>query len=216
MKDAKVTVIRTNLPISLPIRKVKDAPLTLEVRGSHFNRAKAVYINETEVTTYTVVSAQLIVVEVPPLIRQKDIRQIQVVSENPIINKKNLIHFEMGNAIRSVSGFERLIQHFIKVLLQSPGSNAFRQGEGGGLLKLIGQNTITDGIPITTDIIDGINRTKAAIISRQNKLRNIPLNERLLNVNINGVSFGKDKTTVEVSITLTNMAGTSISTGIVL
>jgi len=213
MKDIKVISIRTNLPIALPVKKIKDNPLTLEIHGSRFNLANHVYINELEVA-FTIISNQIIVVKVPTNIKQQSISSIAVTTEIPVLNQKNLIHFEFGNAFRSLDGFQRLIQHFVKILLQAPGSNIFNKTEGGGLLSFIGQNTINNGVPITSDIMDGVIRTKNIIIARQNARQGIPLDERLLDASVDNVSFGADKTSVVLGITLRNMAGTSLSTSL--
>lgn len=215
MKDVKVTTIRIDLPIAFPVRQLRDNPLTLEIRGSRFNVAKFVYINDLAIPNFTIVNNNVIIVEVPSIIKRKDISSISVVSEKAIANQKHLIHFEFGSSFRSVSGLQRLVQHFVKELLQEPGSNAFDQDAGGGLLSMIGKSTVNDGVPATSDIIDGVNRVKNNIIKRQGKRNNIPLDERLLNVSINSVKF-KDKVSIELILTLTNMAGTTIDTALSL
>lgn len=215
MKDIKVISIRTSLPISFPVTKISDNPLTLEIRGSGFLRAKYVYLNDFFITTFSIISDQLITVEVPSILAQKDIKRIQVLSDSPVVNKKNALYFEMPDTIQSVEGFQRTIQHFVKLLMQTPGSNAFNINEGGGLLQIIGKNTVNEGVSVTTDVIDGINRTKEIIIAKQNKLKNIPLNERLMTVTINAVSI-KNKTDLLIELTLTNMSGTSLNASLSL
>lgn len=207
MKDIKVTSIRTYLPVIPPVFRISDKPPAIKIVGERFLEAKYVYLNEIQVDNFAIVSNKEIIAQIPELIKNQPITKVTVAAEAFKVQEENLIYFDLGSTYRSISGIQKLVQHFVKLLLQAPGTNIFNAFQGGGLLSMIGQQTITNGRSVVADVIDSINRTKTDIISIQNKNKRIPLEERLLDVSINNIYIGEDKVSLYVNLTLTSMSG---------
>ena len=211
MKELSVTSVRASLPIKGKITILSKDPIILAIYGEKFQQARFVFINDIELSTFNIISNTQIQITVPSILPLDQIKTISVLSELFVLDKTNLIYFDLGNTIKSLTGIQKLVQQFIKLLLQSPGTNLFNKDAGGGLLSMIGKNT--DGLtqPITSDIVDAVNRTKNYIIAKQSKNKRIPLDERLMDVSVNGISVGSDKVSVSVNLLLTNMTGRSYS-----
>ena len=211
MKELSVTSVRASLPIKGKITILPKDPIILAIYGEKFQQARFVFINDIELSTFNIISNTQIQITVPSILPLDQIKTISVLSELFVLDKTNLIYFDLGNTIKSLTGIQKLVQQFIKLLLQSPGTNLFNKDAGGGLLSMIGKNT--DGLtqPITSDIVDAVNRTKNYIIAKQSRNKRIPLDERLMDVSVNGISVGSDKVSVSVNLLLTNMTGRSSS-----
>ncbi len=213
MFDIRIAVIKDVLPY-YSAERVLDDPPTLEVKGKNFLRATAVFINEIQAPEMVIFSDTRLWVQIPPSKVSEVITSIMVISETLSPGKQSLIHFEL-NDFRVVSGVQKLAQYFIKLLLQSPGSDIFAKDVGGGLLKMIGQSDIlNNGKSVKSSILDAINRIKAYIINNQSSNTSIPLDERMLDVQVNGISFDGTKTEVTVNLTLTSMAGSQATTNL--
>ena len=211
MKELSVTSVRASLPIKGKITILSKDPIILAIYGEKFQQARFVFINDIELSTFNIISNTQIQITVPSILPLDQIKTISVLSELFVLDKTNLIYFDLGNTIKSLTGIQKLVQQFIKLLLQSPGTNLFNKDAGGGLLSMIGKNT--DGLtqPITSDIVDAVNRTNNYIIAKQSRNKRIPLDERLMDVSVNGISVGSDKVSVSVNLLLTNMTGRSYS-----
>jgi len=211
MKDLLVTSVRASLPIKGKVNIVSKNPVILNVYGDKFQQARFVFINDIEVPTFNIITNSQIQITVPSSIPLQQIKSISILSELFVLDKTNLIYFDLGNSVRSLTGIQKLVQQFIKLLLQAPGTNLFNKDAGGGLLNMIGKNTDGMSQPITSDIVDAVNRTKNYIIAKQSKNKRIPLDERLMDVAVNGISVGQDKVSVSVNLVLTNMTGRASS-----
>lgn len=211
MKDLLVTSVRASLPIKGKVDVLSNNPIILNIYGDKFQQARFVFINDIEITTFSIITNNQLQVVVPSTITLQQIKSISVLSELFVLDKTNLIYFDLGNTVRSLTGIQKLVQQFVKLLLQSPGTNLFNKDAGGGLLNMIGKNTDGMSQPITSDIVDSVNRTKNYIIAKQSKNKRIPLDERLMDVSVNGISVGQDKVSVSVNLILTNMTGRASS-----
>jgi hypothetical protein len=213
MIDIRVAIIKDILPY-VSAEKVLDDPPTLEIRGRNFLRATAVYMNNVKAPEMVIFSDEHLWAQIPRAQASEVITSLMVISETLSMGKQSLVHFEL-NDFRRVSGVQKLCQYFIKLLLQSPGSDIFAKDIGGGLLKMIGQNdAFNDGKSVRTAILDAINRVKSYIVKEQGPDGSIPLDERLLDITINGVSFDETRTEITVNITLTSMAGSQATTNL--
>lgn len=213
MLDIRIAVIKDILPY-YNAEKVIDDPPTLEIRGKDFTRATSVFINEIQAPEMVIFSDNRLWAQIPPSKVSEVITSLLVVSETLSPGKQSLVHFELDD-FRVVAGVQKLAQYFIKLLLQSPGTDIFAKDVGGGLLKMIGQSDIlNNGKSVKTSILDAINRIKSYITSNQVQNSSIPLDERLLDVQVNGISFDETKTEVTVNLTLTSMAGSQATTNL--
>ncbi len=212
MKDIKITNVSASLPVDPNISIVSDNPIIIKITGQKFIQAKTVFVNDQLIPNFIIESQTSILIPLPDSISLSNIKTVAVLTDKFEIGRGNIVYFQMSSSIRSLSGIQKLIQHFIKLLLQAPFSNLF-DSVGGGLLKLVGTNINgTSGEPALSEIIDAINRTKNYVQKKQASNKRIPLDEKLLNVTIEGISVGTDKQSINISLTVLNMLGQGATT----
>jgi len=187
MIDVQVIEVRD----VLPVKKVSIAegiePPTLVVDGLDFNSAHRVFINNIEATNVIVVSATRLAVEVPfELV--VNINSVTVISNRLTSTERSKITFGLSDQPKGVQGIERLIQKFIKVMLQSPKRDIWSPNVGGGLLDLVGKTFGKGGRGITAaasstlaaDMQIAVDRARRQIIAIQANAPNTSATERLL------------------------------------
>lgn len=208
MRDIKVLTIRDLLPIVKVEFVANFVPLSLTIIGEKMDQATTVYINDVEAPEFLVVSKNRLVAQVPGSEVRSVINKVAVVAEKPSADRSSLLHFEMAGTFRSFQGIERLVQHFCKLLLQSPGSDKFSPDEGGGLLKIVGRNVSRgDSKSLQAAVVTAVSRTRDQILSRQAKNSRIPSDERLLSATTEAVGFDVATTTLRARIALSAVSG---------
>jgi hypothetical protein len=208
VKDIKLLTIRDLLPIS-KVEFVRDfTPLSLAIIGEKMDQATTVYINDVEAPEFVVMSRNRIMAQVPSSEVLAIINKVVVVAEKPSADRSSLLHFEMLGTFRSLQGIERLVQHFCKLLLQSPGSDKFIPTEGGGLLKIVGRNVSkNDSKSLQASVVGAVSRTRDQILTRQATNSRIPSDERLLSATTEAVGYDAATTTLRARIALSAVSG---------
>lgn len=207
MKDIKVIAIKDILTVSRAERVVNFLPATIALTGLKFLQATEVTINDIPVPEFMIVSATRILAQVPDSQVNTSIRKVTVLATRPFPDRKSLLLFEAGE-IRSIQGLERLVQHFTKILIQTPGSDSFNPTEGGGVLSLVG--TVVgrkDSSALRASIVSAVGRARDQIVTRQSRTPQIPPDERLLRADAVGVGFDPNTSTLAARITLGVVSG---------
>jgi hypothetical protein len=215
MFDLKFLSIRDLLPVV----KVEFAqglvPLSVIVTGDKMNEASQVLINDVECPEFIVASPTRLIAQVPNSERNSTLRKIAVLAESPSVNRSSLLKFELGPSLKTISGLERLVQLFVKLLLQTPGSDKFDTTQGGGLLAAVGKNiSKNDNKSVQAMVVSAISRTRDQIVAMQAKNNRIPADERLLTAKTEAVGFDPNTTTVSASVSLTAVSGRQAVTNI--
>lgn len=208
MKDIKLLTIRDLLPVSKVEYVANFVPLSLTIYGEKLDQATTVYINDIEAPEFVVLSRSRIMAQVPSTEINDTIRKVMVVAEKPAVDRSSLLHFEMLKSFHSLDGIERLVQHFCKLLMQSPGSDKFSPNLGGGLLKIVGRNVSkNDSKSLQASVVGAVSRTRDQILSQQASNSRIPSDERLLTASTEAVGFDVSTTTLRARISLTAVSG---------
>jgi hypothetical protein len=184
------------------------SPLSLLITGEKLDQANEVYINDILAPEFVVLSSGRILAQVPSSERQTNLRKLAIVANVPSVNRKSLLHFEIGHSIKGIKGLEKLVQAFCKLLLQTPGTDRFRPNEGGGLLKLTGRNVSRgDSKNLQASVVGAVTRTRDQLLARQGANRRIPADERLLTASVEAVGFDTATTTLSARIALSAVSG---------
>jgi len=131
---------------------------------------------------------------------------VTVLAELPTRERASVIHLSLGRTFRPLKGLERLVQLFIKLLLQTPGSDKFNPERGGGLLRLAGPEML--GSPaLTTAVSMSVSRTKEQIYSLQRRVPRTPPDERLLDASPQAVGYDRDTTSLLVEVRILALSG---------
>ena len=208
MIDLKVLVIRDILPIVGAELAQGIAPLSIILTGQNFNEASQVLINDREAPEFIVVSPSRIIAQVPESETKSVIRKVAIVADKPSMQRNSLLHFEVGKSVKGLRGIERLVQLFCKILLQTPGSDKWDPGRGGGLLAVVGKNiSRNDSKSIQAAVVGSVGRTKEQILSAQAKNSRTPADERLLTAKLVAVGYDPNTTTVSARIALSAVSG---------
>jgi len=207
VKDIKVIAIKDILTITRVERVPNFSPATLSVHGLKFLQADEVLINDIPSPEFIIASGTKLLAQVPDSQVSSTIRRVSVFATRPFPDRKSLIRFEVGD-IRSMQGLERLIQHFAKMLIQTPGSDSFNPNEGGGILSLVG--TVVgrrDSSTLQSTVVSAVSRVRDQIVTKQGRIPQIPPDERLLRADTVAVGFDPNTSTLAARISIGAVSG---------
>lgn len=215
MDDLQTIEMRDILKIT-GVDFVPDSdPLTLLVRGMDFNNVFEVYINEVVSPSVVVSTNKLLLAQVPDSEVTAPIRSIVAVSSRLTKTDRSKIFFRLGDSPRSVSGFERLIQTFMKIMLQSTESDIFSPKVGGNLLQAVGKPI---GNPSATTLVSDFNlavsQARSQLLSIQVKDPSMDASERLAFAKVLHVRFVPSELALLGRIYIGNQAGHASAVGL--
>lgn len=206
MIDIKVLAIHDLLVVTgIEVAKIK--PLSLIILGQKLNEASRVFVNDIQAPEFIIASETRILAQVPDSEKNSPIRKISVIAEKPSTSRNSLLSFELGSSFSGLQGIERMVQAFVKLLLQTPGSDKFHPNRGGGLLTLIGRNVTRDGRALQTGVVSAVGRTRDQLVAIQSKNSRIPADERLLTAKTEAVGFNPNTTTLHARVELSATSG---------
>lgn len=209
MLDIRVLSAYTVIPFHsvAPIRGF--LPHSIMVSGDRFDKTSLVVYNGEEVKEFFVQSPSRMIVRIPESQLGKDISNMQVLSVVPISGINSVLTFEVPKPIISISGIDRLVQNWVMTFMTTPGSDIFDLSSGGGGKSLVGMNTGNDGNSVRIALVQAIIRTTAEIKSKQAGDSRIPFSERLLDADLENVTFDERASTLSARVSITNTVGES-------
>jgi hypothetical protein len=183
--------------------KVSRKGGTLTVQGTNLLSVTEILLNNYPVDVWVKVSDTLLLIEIPDFLQGVTIQNVSLYGK--AINLSTaVLSAELND--KPIEGFQKLIQRWVKYLLQAPNSNVFTPG-GGGLLDMVGRTTTDGGANIYSRVVDAVNVTNTLIFNEQtNQL--LPLAEKLLGATIIGITTPSPDEII-VSIKITNQAGSA-------
>lgn len=186
------------------------SPRIIDVIGEDFRAVDEVLINRAPSPDVVILNKTRLVAQVPDGELDKRILTVSVLSRRLTVSPKSILRFRISKSPGKVSGILRLVQKFLKILLQSPGSDQFNRSIGGGALRNIGVTfSAQDGGDIVNNLVIAVDTTKRQIISLQSRNPSIPPDERLLSAKIITAGFNKEESAVDVAVMITSQAGRS-------
>lgn len=208
MFDLKILTIKDLLPVTGVEYAAKVTPLSLIITGDRLDQASEIYVNDILVPEFAVLSANRLIAQIPTSERNAVLRKVAVIATVPSVNRKSILHFEVGKSVRAITGLEKLVQTFCKLLLQTPGTDRFRPDEGGGLMRLVGRNVSKgDSKNLQAAVVGAVTRTREHLMARQGANRRIPADERLLTAQAEAVGFDPSTTTLTARIAIAAVSG---------
>lgn len=207
MFDLKILSVKDLLPIS-GAQYANITPRSLLVEGERFLEATHVVINDIQAPEFIVVSDSKLMAQVPASEVNNILRKLVVLAEKPSPSRKSIFSFEVGTTFSVIQGIERMVQLFIKVLFQTPGSDRFDPSTGGGLMTLVGKTTSRGtGKSLQAQSLAMVNRARDQVIAIQAKNTRIPADERLLSAQVEQAGFDQNTTTLFLRVLLTALSG---------
>lgn len=180
---------------------------TIEMKGNDFRAAETVSINDIPSPEFIIVDKQTIYAQIPDGVGT--VRTVSVISNNfSTTQPASKILFELGNKTQKITGLLKLMQLFIKVLLQSPGSDIFHPSMGGGLQEMVGRITSTKRSDrLLAQITQAIDQTKSQIRRVQMNTPGLPLTERLLSATLMDIRMVQTLDEARARVQIDNVAG---------
>lgn len=189
---------------------------TVEVIGDDFSAVDEVLLNDLRSPSVHVLSKNKLHAELPTSVTADTLGTVMVVSYGLVFTDRSVISFKAGITNRKVSGINRLLQLFLKILLTTPGTDIFHKTLGGGALQNLGA-TFTKSS--TNNIVGGfliaVDNTVKQITAIQARNPRLPRDERLLSATVSGARFDARQTALVVSVLLKSQAGDSALANII-
>ena len=208
MIDVKILAIKDVLPV-VQVRYIPNfSPASLEIMGNKLLQADEVWINDIPAPEYAKLSNSRLVAQIPSSQVRSSIRKVSVLATKPSPDRQSILRFEAGATFSQMKGLEKLVQQFVKLLLQTPGSDAFSPALGGGLQTIIGKvvsKRHTQGL--AASLVNAVNRTRDQIFSLQANDTRIPPDEKLLRADTQGVGFNPNTTTLAARVSIGAVSG---------
>jgi hypothetical protein len=208
MNDIKVIVIKDILPVNRVSFVPNFTPLSLSIEGSLLLQANEVLINDINAPEFMIVSDKKLVAQVPDSQVNSRLRSVTVLATKPSADRSSILHLDAGKTFSGLKGLEKLIQYFVKVLLQNPGSDIFNPTLGGGVLGLVGRVVSKkDSSALSASLVSSVNQTRDQIIKQQGQINRLPSDERLLRADTQAVGFNPNTTTLAARISIGAVSG---------
>lgn len=214
MIDVQVVEVRDILPVNSVYIAEDEDPPTLVIRGQDFSNAKTVLINNVQAESVVIESSTQITAVVPfELV--VNITSVAVISNRLTNTERSTITFNISDQPKGVQGIERLIQKFLKILMQSSGRDIWSRETGGGLLDLIGKTfgkggggvTAAASSTLAADMQVAVDRTRRQMVSIQANSPSTNSSERLLYARLLETQFLPHEMAIYGRIELASHAG---------
>ncbi len=183
----------------------------IRIMGEDFRAVDEVIINDMPSPDVVVLSRTELLAQLPSVLTvAPDVRSVQVLSKQFTLSPRSVIRFRIGKRPGKVRGIQRLMQLFVKLLFQTPGSDIFSKNSGGGIMNKVGSTFGQDeSNNIKTDFVIAVNRTMRQMLGMQGRDQRSPRDERLLSANVTGAQFDKTQGAFYISVELVSQSGAS-------
>jgi len=192
------------------------SPPTIIVKGEDLSTAETVLINQVPSPEFMIVNKSTIWAQLPEgTSRMSTIEVLSSRFTRTIESSK--VEFSLGDKTRKVDGVLKLVQLFMKWILQSPQSDIFNPQRGGGLQNIVGQiSTSRDMQPVVASITRAIDTTSAQIRAAQINVPALPLSERLLSASLVDLDIFEAQMQARARVLIQSLAGADAVSALVL
>ncbi len=209
MPTIEVIKFRDKLPItSVPGFVPGFQGEAIEITGQDLSNADRVIINEVDSPEFVIMNKSLIIAQLPETAKKR-VATIEVVSSKfTQTEEASAIAFELGNKTRTVTGILRLVQLFMKWMLQTPGSDIFNPSRGGGLQRYAGRLVSSKRMePLMAAITKSVSTTTAQIRSAQLGIPGLSLDEKLLSAEMTTMQFYEKQMEARIKVRIRAVSG---------
>lgn len=207
MIDLRIIEVRDIIPI-LQVELVHGlSPKTYRARGLDFRYVQDVWINDVKSPSVFIEDDRTLYAQVPDAVVSQGLLSIQAVSSRLTNTQGSRIDFALGDATGTISGIDRLVQTFVKLLLQTPGTDAFARSLGGGVLKAAGKLLGKRGASsLVSDVQMGVDRVRRQLIAIQANDPYLVDTEKLLYARLLEARYSPNELSLNTRIDLANQA----------
>ena len=207
MNDIQVVRLSDVVPVSGIERVPGVLPRSVMLTGTNFENVESVLLNGSVSPEFVVMSSRQVLAQVPADQVERTIEEAFILSTRLSFTAQSVVEMAVGVRPQTVSGTLLLVQNFTRMLLRTPGTNAFDRTSGGGLLSQVGRTLGRQARDrVGADLAVSVARTKQAFIAAQTPDRRIPPDERLLSAEVIGLSISPQEGTIYASVSVTSHA----------
>lgn len=188
----------------------------LDLRGENFVDVARVKINGAPSPEFIVLSKTRLLAQVPAAQVGGPVREVVVLTTRAELTASAAISLDIGVGAKLAEGKVRLVQRFLKVLLQTPGSDIFRPSVGGGLQRLLGATTPTGGAALKATASRAVTSTQVQLVADQAGRPELEDAERLGAATLLGIDFDPATTMFSLRVRLKSLDGETADAGISL
>ena len=179
----------------------------IRLYGKGFDKAVRVLVNNKDQPFLLEGSGGTILTAIPE--NDRNLETVDVITTSKTVNRMTFFEYLLGQEMGTVSGTFKLVQQFIKLMMTTPGSDAFGdRSMGGNMQNWVGQKVNMrnpQGLVAKTVLNIVTLGTKMQIQQLQS---NVPPTERLSDVTVlNAALSPNDPSIMELSIKLNTYAG---------
>jgi hypothetical protein len=135
-----------------------------------------------------------------------DVRYVALISVETESSDETMLRLGLGAIPSEVEGVDRLIQLFVKVLFQTPGTDIFYRSIGGGLKELRKGATFGDINSLSADIAASARKAERDVKGMQAGMK-LPGSERLVKIDVLKIRPDSGTGDVNVLLSLTTVSG---------
>lgn len=136
----------------------------------------------------------------------EDVRYAALIAVETANSDETLLRIGLGVIPAEISGVDRLIQLFVKVLFQTPGTDIFYRDIGGGLMSLRRGGTAGDMNALSADIAAAVRKAEKDVKTMQAGM-NLPASEKLVKMDVLRIRPDSGTGDVNVLLALTTVGG---------
>jgi hypothetical protein len=127
---------------------------------------------------------------------------LEIISQAPSVQRISLFAYVLPTEARMVSGPQKIVAQYVKLLQTTAGSDVLHPSEGGGLQNIIGVTNVTTSgdTTLAARVMRAIDSTTSAILTGQQGLQ-LPMDEKLLSASVGQIGSNPTDPTV-ISVTL--------------
>lgn len=195
---------------SAPLKSIgfySSNPLTLDIRGRSFVSVSSVQVNGIESPEFVVVSSTRILAQVPDSERDAQLRTVRVLLSRTGLTRTSVIDLEAVVPGARATGFNKLLQAFLRLLFTNPGDDLAEPTLGGGLYGLVGG--VGSSSELRAIAARAISTTEQQLIRLQTRNPVLTDAERLRSATLLSAEYDQATTSLGLRLSLTAMDGTT-------
>lgn len=182
-------------------------PYTLDIYGKHFKAVARVMINGEKSPEFIVISSRRLLAEVPRRQRKSQLRSVKVLLSRHGLTEESSISLLAVVPGARATGFNRLVQSFLRMLFTIPGTDIQNPTLGGGLGRLVG--SAGDPGVLRVQASESIRAAEQHLTRLQAAADGLLPSEKLQSVTLLSADYIAATTAVTVKIRITAMDGTT-------
>jgi hypothetical protein len=163
---------------------------------------------DDEVTDEVALLGKDLVVYIPDTLDPASLSYVALIAEEDVASNETMLRMGLGAVPKEIESTERLVQLFVKVLFQTPGTDVYHKNIGGGLLRTRKRGTVSGDVsPVAAEISAAVTKAESDVKAMQTAL-DLPADETLVQAKVVHLNPDLNTQEIQVVVSLITLAGT--------